>query len=76
MLESNQMFGKSRGDISIVGCRFESNCPLAGPGTRSGVSSMGGLSKRFVYGNKLKCLKHLMQHGMSVMKMLLMWFMQ
>ena len=27
---------------SLVGCRFESNCPLLGPGTIGGVPSVGG----------------------------------
>ena len=27
------------------GCRFESNCPLVGPGTIGGAPSVGGLSK-------------------------------
>ena len=27
--------------ILLVGCRFKSNCPLMGPGTMGGMSSMG-----------------------------------
>ena len=27
------------------GCRYESNCPLVGPGTIGGMPSVGGLSK-------------------------------
>ena len=29
----------------LAGCRYESNCPLVGPGTIAGVPSVGGLSE-------------------------------
>ena len=41
--EENYAFQNAK--FRLVGCRFESNCSLVGPGTTGGVPSVGGLSK-------------------------------
>ena len=39
------MYKCMMGDGELVGCRYESNCPLVGPGTIGRVPSVGGLPK-------------------------------